>query len=117
MCDELIKIKEKLRKFVSDRDWDKYHTPKNLAAALVVEAGELLEHFQWLSEEESKSLDRNKIEKIGEEIADVFIYLILLSDKLGLDIFEITNSKIGINEKKYPAEKVSGSSRKYNEYR
>ena len=116
MCDELIKIKERLRKFVSDRDWDKYHTPKNLAAALVVEAGELLEHFQWLSEEESKNLDSDKIEKVSEEIADVFIYLILLSDKLGLDIFEVTNRKIDINEKKYPAEKVRGSSRKYNEY-
>ncbi len=116
MCNELLQIKNRLRKFVSDRDWDKYHTPKNLAVALVVEAGELLEHFQWLSECESKNLDKVKVEKIGEEIADVFIYLVLLSEKLGLDIFKVTNRKIDINEEKYPAEKVRGSARKYSEY-
>lgn len=116
MCDELLQIEERLRKFVFDRDWAKYHTPKNLAAALVVEAGELLEHFQWLSEDESKNLDKAKVEKIGEEIADVFIYLVLLSDKLGLDLLEITNRKIDINERKYPVEKVRGSARKFSEY-
>jgi len=116
MCEELIQIKKRLKKFVSERDWEKYHTPRNLAAALIVEAGELLEHFQWLSEKESENLNDSKKEKIGEEIADVFIYLLLLAEKLNLDIFEITNRKISLNEKKYPAEKVRGSSRKYNEY-
>lgn len=106
----------KLREFAAKRDWDKYHSPKNLSMALAAEAGELLEHFQWMSEQQSRSIEAKHLVRIEEEIADIQLYLIRLADQLGVNIIEAAHRKIDINEAKYPADKVRGSSRKYTDY-
>jgi len=113
---KLDKIKLRLRNFARDRDWDQFHSPKNLAMALIVEAAELLEHFQWLTEEQSLQLPADKLAEVEQEIADIQIYLIRLADKLGVDLEKAVNAKIKLNEKKYPADKVRGKSAKYDEY-
>lgn len=109
------KLKQKLREFAEVRDWAQFHSPKNLAMALSVEASELLEHFQWLTQDESRSLTLEKKEQVKQEIGDVLNYLVFLSDKLGIDPIEAAHDKIRINEKKYPVEKAKGCSLKYNE--
>jgi len=109
-------ISETLRKFASDRDWDKFHSPKNLAMALNVEAAELLEHFQWLTEEQSRTMEADKLEAVGTEIADVLVYLIRLSDLLNINLSDAVESKMKLNAQKYPVDKVYGSSKKYTEY-
>ena len=114
--DSLNQIKERLREFADERDWEQFHSPKNLAMALIVEAAELVEHFQWLKEEESASLPADKLAEVGQELADIQIYLIRLADKLDIDLLSAVNNKIELNEKKYPAERVQGSSKKYTEY-
>jgi dCTP diphosphatase len=106
----------KLRKFAENRDWDQFHSPKNLSMALIAEAAELVEHFQWLTEEQSRSLEVAKLQKVREELADIQIYLIRIADKLQIDLLDATNHKIALNEAKYPVEKVKGSSKKYTEY-
>ncbi len=116
MEDDIQKITRRLDEFAKVRDWEQFHSPKNLAMALNVEAGELLEHFQWLTEEESRAPDPDTRTKMAEEIADIQIYLIRLADKLGVDILAATASKMEHNEAKYPAEKVRGSAKKYTEY-
>jgi dCTP diphosphatase len=113
---KLEKIKMRLRRFADERDWDQFHSPKNLAMALIVEAAELVEHFQWLTEKQSRKLPVDKLTEVEQEIADIQIYLIRLADKLGVDIEKAVNAKIKLNEKKYPAEKVRGKAGKYNEY-
>lgn len=113
---DLERIKLKLRQFAEDRDWDQFHSPKNLSMALIVEAAELVEHFQWLTEEQSKSLDSKKFARAQEELADIQIYLIRISDKLNIDLLDAVSKKIDANEKKYPSEKVRGSAKKYTEY-
>jgi dCTP diphosphatase len=110
-------LKVKIRKFVADRDWDQYHTPKNLSMALIAECGELVEHFQWLTEAESADIPPEVLEEISHEIADVFVYLLRLSDKLGIDMVEAVNRKMLLNEEKYPADEVRGSAKKYTEYK
>ena len=110
--DELI---EKIKKFRQERDWDQYHSPKNLAMALVVEAGELVEHFQWLTEEQSCSLPPAKLAEIRDEIGDVLIYLANLCDKLGIDPVEAAHEKLAKNMEKYPACRVRGKPDKYSE--
>lgn len=114
--DELLSIKLKLRKFAEDRDWDQFHSPKNLSMALIAEAAELIEHFQWLTEKQSYNLATDKIEEVEEELADIQIYLVRIADKLDIDLLKAVNHKIEINQKKYPAERVKGSSKKYTEY-
>ena len=111
----LEQIKIRLREFAAERDWDQFHSPKNLAMALIVEAAELVEHFQWLTEEQSQTLPPKKLSEVEQEIADIQIYLIRLADKLGVDMEKAVNAKIELNEKKYPAEKVRGSALKYND--
>lgn len=113
---ELETIKGQLRQFAQERNWEQFHSPKNLATALVAEAGELVAHFQWLTEEQSKNIPVDKITEIEEEIADVLIYLVRLADKLNIDLFAAAQRKIGINAEKYPVEKVKGSAKKYTEY-
>lgn len=113
--DPLLYLRERLRRFANERDWDQFHVPKNLAIALSVEASELLEHFQWLSEADSKSLPPKKLAQVSEEIADVLLYLVRLADKLDVDLFQAALSKMVLNAEKYPAEKVRGSSTKYTE--
>lgn len=109
-------IKNRLREFAAERDWDQFHSPKNLSMALIVEAAELVEHFQWLSEKQSKKLPADKLAEVEQEIADIQIYLIRLADKLGIDVEKAVNAKITLNEKKYPANRVRGKSAKYDEY-
>lgn len=101
------KTLERVRHFTTDRDWDQYHTPANLAKTIIIEAGELLECFQWN--------DDYNIEKVKEELADVIVNCQNLADKLGLDIDDIVNAKMEQNEKKYPVEKSKGRAKKYNE--
>ena len=101
---------DRLMKFRDDRDWSQFHTGENLAKSLVIEAGELLEVFQYGDKEKS-------VDKVKEELADVFMYAMLLADRYHLDIDQIINEKMDSNEKKYPAEMVKGSSKKYNEYK
>ena len=107
----------KIRAFARDRDWEQFHSPKNLAMALVVEAAEIVEHFQWLTQEQSKSLPPDKLEEIKEEIADVMIFLSNLADKLGIDPLEAARKKIKKNKEKYPADVVKGKAFKYTEYK
>lgn len=114
---ELDAITQRLRQFAKDRDWDQFHSPKNLTMALSVEVAELTEHFQWLTEEQSKTLDDKTLAEATDEIADVQAYLIRLADKLGVDILKAVDAKIDKNEAKYPADKVRGSAKKYTEYK
>jgi len=109
-------LQNRLRQFAIERDWEQFHAPKNLAMALAVEAGELMEHFQWLSEEQSENLDKQQLETVGLEVADVFIFTVRLADRLGIDLADLVDRKIKMNEKKYPVELVRGSSKKYTEY-
>ena len=109
-------LKSKLRTFAQERDWDQFHSPKNLAMALIVEAAELVEHFQWLSEEESLDLSDAALKEVAEEIADIQIYLVRLADKLEIDILAAAEAKLAENDRKYPASRVKGSSKKYSEY-
>ena len=112
--DELIR---KIRNFVEERDWDQFHSPKNLAMALAVEASELVEIFQWMTEEESQQLDPKRKQYAEEEIADVMTYLIRISDRLDIDLLAAVERKLAINQKKYPANLVRGNSKKYTEYK
>ena len=115
MPDSLCDLANQLNQFAQDRDWQQFHSPKNLASALVVEAGELLEHFQWLTEEQSRALSPEKREAVGAEIADVLLYLIQLAGALGIDPIAAAQAKLGINAQKYPVDRARGSSKKYDE--
>lgn len=112
---EIQDLTSALRDFAREREWDVFHSPKNLAMALNVEAGELLEHFQWLTEDQSKALPPEVKAQVAEEIADVFLYLLQLSDKLGLDVVEAAKGKLLKNASKYPVQKARGNSKKYTE--
>lgn len=108
-------LRDLLRQFAAERDWDQFHSPKNLAIALSVEAAELLEHFQWMPETESVALAGDRKARIQEEVADVLLYLIRLSDKLEIDLLAAASDKIQLNAEKYPVGKARGSSKKYTE--
>ena len=112
---ELETLRDQLRDFAAARDWDQFHSPKNLAMALSAEAGELLEVFQWLTEEQSRRLEPNAHAAVSEEIADVLLYLVRLGDQLGIDPVAAAQRKLAANEQKYPAEKARGNARKYTE--
>ena len=109
---EWNEIVESIRRFSEERNWDQFHAPKNLAAALVVEAAELLENFQWLTEEQSHTLSDEKLESVASEIADVQIYLIQLADKLGVNVLSEVVQKIEKNAARYPVVKAYGSAEK-----
>lgn len=111
----LSDLRDELRRFAAERDWDQFHSPKNLAAALVVETAELLEHFQWMSEAASKGLTAKQLREVRKEMADVLIYLVRLADKLDVDLLQAARQKMKENARKYPAEKARGTSRKYTE--
>ncbi|HJR68437.1 MAG TPA: nucleotide pyrophosphohydrolase [Gammaproteobacteria bacterium] len=115
-AEALRALQQRLAEFAAARDWQQFHSPKNLAMALSVEAAELVEEFQWLTEEQSRQLDDERRERVRLELADVFIYLLRMADTLGVDLLEAADDKIGLNERKYPAERVRGDSRKYTEY-
>lgn len=111
------RIKKQVRQFVVERDWDQFHSPKNLSMALIVEAAEMVEHFQWLTEEQSCNLAPDKLAEVELELADIQIYLISLAEKLKLDLVAAVDKKLVLNAQKYPAEEVRGSSKKYTEYK
>jgi len=114
---ELTELIERVNGFAAERDWDQFHSPKNLSMALIAEAAELVEHFQWLTEQQSYELPEDKLEEVRLELADIFVYLLRISEKLGVDLVQAAHQKISLNEQKYPAEQVKGSSKKYNEYK
>lgn len=109
-------LRDRLKAFAQERDWEQFHSPKNLAMALIVEAAELLEHFQWLTLEQSESLSGDKRREVELEMADIFIYLMRLCERLDVDLLEVVEDKIKMNEEKYPADVVRGSAKKYSEY-
>ncbi|HTE42763.1 MAG TPA: nucleotide pyrophosphohydrolase [Steroidobacteraceae bacterium] len=108
-------LRDTVRTFAAERDWDQFHSPKNLAMALSVEASELLEHFQWLTEEQSRQLSADKLAEVKHEMADVLIYLVRLADKLNVDLMTAASEKIVLNGQKYPADKAKGTMKKYSE--
>jgi len=115
--DQLTQLRTELRAFVAERDWQQFHTPKNLAMALAGEAGELLAEFQWLTAEQSSALEASKRAQVTAELADVFIYLVMLADRLDVDLWSAARAKMAHNADKYPVERVRGQQlRKYNEY-
>jgi len=114
MTTELDTLKLKLRKFARERDWDQFHSPKNFSMALIVECAELVEHFQWLTDEQSKHLPEDTLEEVRLEMADIFLYLIRLADKLDIDLIDAANHKIKLNAEKYPIDKAKGLATKYN---
>jgi NTP pyrophosphatase (non-canonical NTP hydrolase) len=113
---DLAEFRERLRAFVAERDWDRFHSPKNLAMALSVEASELVELFQWLSEDESASLDGEQRRRAADELADVLWFLVRIADRLDVDLLEAAEAKFAQNVRKYPADRVRGQSKKYSEY-
>ena len=112
---EIENLRNQLRAFAAERDWDQFHSPKNLASALAVEAAELLENFQWLTEAESQQLPPEALAAVRAEIADVLLYLIRIGDKLGIDLIAAAKAKIILNAEKDPVDKARGSSKKYTE--
>ena len=115
MNSDLQSLTLSLRDFAQARDWQQFHSPKNLASALSVEAAELLEHFQWLTEEQSRNLSAQKTADVGAEAADVLLYLLQLCDKLQIDLMEAARSKLVVNGEKYPVDRAHGSSKKYTD--
>lgn len=105
-----------LRAFAEERDWEQFHSPKNLAMALAGEVGELLEHFQWQTQGESAELSPDDRPEVEDEMADVLLYLVRLADKLDVDLLAAAERKLAKNAVKYPAEVVRGSAKKYTEY-
>ncbi len=109
-------LRTAIGEFITERHWEQFHSPKNLAMALSVEASEIVEHFQWLTEEQSRNLPPEKLAEVREEIGDVMIYLTELADKLGVDPVEAARTKLEVNRRKYQAELVKGKASKYTEY-
>lgn len=112
--DSLIALRDALRRFARERDWERFHAPKSLAAALIVEAGELLEPFQWLTEAQSAALPPETLAEVRLEMADVLLYLVRLADRLGVDLAEAAREKMALNALKYPIDKAHGRSDKYD---
>jgi len=114
--ESLEELRLRLRDFVAERDWDKFHSPKNLAMALAVECAELVEQFQWLSEEQSARPDAARLARVEAELADILVYLVRIADRLDVDLLAATGRKLEENARKYPAERVRGKALKYDEY-
>jgi len=112
---EIKKLTEKIIKYRDERDWKQFHNPKDVAISLVLEAGEVMEHFQWKNKEEMQEYIKTNKENIGEELADVLYWVLLMSHDLNIDVIEALEKKMIKNEDKYPVEKAKGSAKKYNE--
>jgi NTP pyrophosphatase (non-canonical NTP hydrolase) len=112
--DDLLALRARLDRFVAERDWDQFHTPKNLAMALIGEAAELLEHFQWLTPEESCNLPEGTRDEVALEIADVLLFLLRLAQKLDIDPVQAAHQKLDLNAVKYPVDKARGRAIKYD---
>ena len=106
--DSLEQLRQKLAEFASNRDWNQFHSPKNLSMALIAEAAELVEHFQWLTQEQSYRLSADKLTSASLEMADILIYLIRIADQLDIDLITMANKKIELNEIRFPVDKVHG---------
>jgi dCTP diphosphatase len=115
MPDSLAELAQQLHRFAQERDWQQFHSPKNLASALAVEAGELLEHFQWMTEAQSRELTPEQREAVGTEVSDVLLYLVQLSTALGIDPIAAAQAKLRTNALKYPVDRARGTSKKYDE--
>jgi NTP pyrophosphatase (non-canonical NTP hydrolase) len=111
---EFLALRDALRAFAAERDWDQFHSPKNLAMSVAIEAAELMEHFQWRTEEQSRALDDESRRHAADEMADVLLYLVRLADKLGVDLNAAAYAKIEQNSRKYPADKARGRMVKYD---
>jgi dCTP diphosphatase len=116
MADSLLVLRTRINQFVAERDWAQFHTPKNLAMAMIVEAAELVEHFQWDTPQESQQLSVEKREAVSHELADTFVYLLRLAEVLDVDLIDAAHKKIDLNAQKYPIEKARGSNAKYTQY-
>ena len=114
--DSLEELRARLAHFAAERDWEQFHSPKNLSMALIAECAELVEHFQWLSEAQSRSLAPDRLEAVRLELADILIFLVRCADCLGVDLIAAANDKIVLNDARYPAERVRGSARRAAEY-
>jgi NTP pyrophosphatase (non-canonical NTP hydrolase) len=114
--DSLENLNRRLKAFARERDWEQFHSPKNLSMALIAECAELVEHFQWLSEAESKNLADEKKDRVAMEMADILIYLIRIAERLDIDLLDAARRKIVINEKRYPADLTYGDARRASEY-
>ncbi|MCB1623581.1 MAG: nucleotide pyrophosphohydrolase [Pseudomonadales bacterium] len=112
----LEELKHALRAFAAERDWEQFHSAKNLAMAISIESAELMEHFQWVAEQQDLALDARRREMVSDELADVLLYTVRLADRLGIDLLEAAERKMQKNAERYPAAKVRGQSKKYNEY-
>jgi len=112
---EIETILGRIREFADERDWEPFHSPKNMSMALSVEASELLEHFQWMTQGESREIQGEKKQEVSEEVADVFLYLLRMCDQLDIDLIKVANQKIDKNAIKYPVDKSKGRSTKYNQ--
>ena len=116
MADSLDALRARVNNFVAERDWAQFHSPKNLAMAMIVEAGEVVEHFQWMTEQQSLNLDEQTKEQVGQELSDTLVYLLRIAEVCGIDLIEAANKKIDLNVQKYPVEKCKGSNAKYTSY-
>lgn len=116
MADSVQELRERINAFVEERDWAQFHTPKNLAMAMIVEVAELVEQFQWDTPQESQQLSPEKREAVSHELADTFVYLLRIAEVLNIDLIAAANQKIDLNAIKYPADKARGSNAKYTAY-
>ncbi len=116
MADSLLELSARIKHFVQERDWEQFHTPKNLAMAMIVEAAELVEQFQWDTPAESAHLSPEKLEAVSHELADTFVYLLRIAEVLNIDLIKAAHRKIDLNAQKYPIEKARGNKAKYTEY-
>ena len=114
--DKIELLVKEILKFQDERDWEQFHTPKNLATGIAVEAGELLEHFQWVDYANKDEINPKDMQKIKDEIADVLTYILLLANNLDINIFDAVREKMKKNGEKYPIHKAKGSRKKYTEF-
>jgi NTP pyrophosphatase (non-canonical NTP hydrolase) len=114
--DSLADLNQRLKAFAQARDWEQFHTPKNLSMAMIAECAELVEHFQWLTPEQSMQLSAEKLDEVSLELADILIFLIRCAERLDVDLIEAAYRKTEINEARYPADKVRGDARRASEY-
>lgn len=113
----LSQLREEVATFVRERDWEQFHTPKNLSMSIAIEAAELMEHFQWLSAAESQELDVDKLQAVSEELSDIVIYSLSMANALHLDLAQAIRAKMEKNIRKYPRDQVRGKAHKYTYYR
>jgi NTP pyrophosphatase (non-canonical NTP hydrolase) len=115
MSDRIKELSKAVARFAKERDWDQFHTPKNLAEGVTIEAAEILEIFQWLTAEQSRRIPKDRVAHLSDELADVFIYLLKLADFYEIDLVSAAHKKLVKNAKKYPVAKSKGSAKKYNQ--